>query len=94
LEWRLTPLWGRKGAVRAWLLAMVLTGVSTLIAANEIAFVVPILAVLGSLFTGSILVAFRFLRSPTTGKAFEVISGLWTLCLYLSLGIILLLGGC
>jgi 4-hydroxybenzoate polyprenyltransferase len=67
---------------------MALTGVSALIAAKEIGFVVPVAAVLGGLFTGSVLGAVRFLQRPTTGKAFEVLSGIWTLCLYLLLGVI------
>jgi hypothetical protein len=81
-------LWGRSGAVNAWLLAMVLTGVSALIAANKVGFLVPVAIVLGSLFAGSIFIAFRFLRTLTNGKTFEILSGIWTLSLYLFLGVI------
>jgi hypothetical protein len=83
-----SALWGRTAAARAWLLAMALTGVSALIAAHKIGFLAPVAAVLGGLLTGSVLVALRFLQRPTTGKAFEVLSGVWTLCLYLLLGVI------
>jgi hypothetical protein len=81
-------LWGRSGAVNAWLLAMALTGVPALIAVNKIGFLVPVAIVLGSLFTGSVFIALRFLCTPRNGKAFEILSGIWTLCLYLFLGII------
>jgi len=81
-------LWGRSGAVNAWLFAMALTGVSALIAVNKIGFLVPVAIVLGSLFTGSVFIALRFLRTPRNGKAFEILSGIWTLSLYLFLGVI------
>jgi hypothetical protein len=81
-------LWGRSGAVNAWLFAMALTGVLALIAVNKIGFLVPVAIVLGSLFTGSVFIALRFLRTPRNGKAFEILSGIWTLCLYLFLGVI------
>jgi 4-hydroxybenzoate polyprenyltransferase len=81
-------LWGRSGAVNAWLFAMALTGVLALIAVNKIGFLVPVATVLGSLFTGSVFIALRFLRTPRNGKAFEILSGIWTLCLYLFLGVI------
>lgn len=81
-------LWGRAAAVRYWLLAMGLTGVTAAIAAHRIAFLLPVALLLGALFVLSTFIGVRFLRQPTSGKAFEILSGVWTLCLYLFLGIV------
>lgn len=81
-------LWGRAGAVRGWLLAMGLTGATAAIAAKQIAFLAPVAAVLGTLFLISIILGLRFLNAPKNGKVFEALSGLWTLCLYLFLGVV------
>lgn len=83
-----SALWGREGAVRAWLLAMALTGGVALIAASKIGFILPVAAILGCLFIGSAVIGARFLHDPKSGKAFEALAGLWTLCLYLLLGIV------
>ncbi len=81
-------IWGRKRAVTAWLLAMGLTWVSAAFAAVKIGFFMPVTVLLGGLFASAVFLGVRFLRSPTNGKPFEVLSGLWTMCLYLILGII------
>lgn len=83
-----SALWGRRAAVRAWLLAMSLTGGVALVAAGKIDFLLPTAALLGSLFVGSLLFGMRFLRDPKSGKPFESLAGLWTLCLYLTLGVV------
>ena len=84
-------LWGRNGAVKAWLLAMFLTGSAAVIASSKIDFLAPVAVVLGVLLLVSAVVGWRFLNMPKSGKAFEALSGLWTLCLYLSLGVVPLL---
>lgn len=81
-------LWGRAGAVRAWWLALLLTAVSAGIAAAQINFVLPVVAALGALLVIAGVVGTRFLRMPKSGKAFEVTAGVWTLVLYLSLGVV------
>lgn len=81
-------IWGRPRAVRSWLVAMGLTGATAVIAAGKIGFVAPVATVLGGLFIASLVVGLRFLRSPKSGKAFEALAGVWTLCLYLSLGVV------
>lgn len=83
-----SALWGRSGAVRAWLLAMALTGGTALVAAGKIDFLLPTTILLGGLFVGSLLFGMRFLSDPKNGKPFELLSGLWTLCLYLTLGVV------
>ena len=81
-------LWGRGGAVAMWLLAMFLTGVAAAITSSEIGFFLPVASILSLLFVGSGLIGVRFLRSPKSGKPFELVSGIWTVCLYLFLGVI------
>lgn len=81
-------LWGRRAAVGSWLLAMALTGGAAVVAATKIDFFFPVTIALSVLLISSVAVGLRFLSTPKNGKVFEILSGLWTLCLYLILGII------
>ncbi len=88
-----TVLWGRKTAVLVWLGAMLATASFAVLAAVKIAFVLPVAAALAGLLLVAAIIAGRFLRQPESknAKLFEVMSGVWTLVLYLSLGAIPLL---
>ena len=83
-------LWGRRTAVLAWWGVMGATAFCGCRAALKIDFIWPValgtLAVLGA----SILAGAGFLRNspPGSGKRFEMLAGIWTLVLYLSLGVI------
>ena len=83
-----TVLWGRNGAVFAWLTALCLTAVFAGLAAARIHFLVPAFGLLATLLTIAALLPARFLNDPVTrnAKAFELFSGIWTLLMYLSLG--------
>jgi 4-hydroxybenzoate polyprenyltransferase len=83
-------VWGRQGAVAAWLAAMVVCAAFALAAAREIRFVAPVAGVLAVLLVAAIAVAATYLRAPHpgTGKRFELVSGLWTLAMYLSVGVV------
>ncbi|HSI84803.1 MAG: UbiA family prenyltransferase [Candidatus Methylacidiphilales bacterium] len=85
-----SALWGRTSAVTGWLIVIVLTAVSAVIAAHWINFYIPMYGVLATFIVIAILLAVNFLRNPIpgSGKRFELFSGLWTLALYLTLGII------
>ncbi len=85
-----SALWGRMNAVNAWLAAMFLTAFGATIAARSIHFANVVAGLLGLLLTGAAITAWRFLRLPVAARArlLEGVSGLWTLLLYLSLGII------
>jgi hypothetical protein len=85
-------LWGRPKAVGAWLLALTLTGSAAVVAAWQIRFVVPVLVVMGLLLAAAIGLGLFFLRSSRNGKPFETLSGVWTLGLYLMLGVVPMLG--
>ncbi|MBL9213678.1 MAG: UbiA family prenyltransferase [Opitutaceae bacterium] len=90
-----TALWGRPAAVAAWLAALVATLGCALAAADRIAFVVPLAAVLAGLLVVAAGVGIRFVRTPRPGLArgIEACSGGWTLALYLTLGVVPLLLG-
>jgi len=83
-------LWGRRRAALAWLAMMVATAFCAVHAAVKIRFAGPVAAVTATLFVLAVCVSASFLRAsePGSGKRFELVSGLWTLALYLSLGLI------
>ena len=88
-----TCLWGRRTAVGAWLAALFLTALCGLVAAWHVDFTAPAAAVIAPALLAATVVAVVFLRQPVTRRArlFEAASGLWTLLLYLSLGVLPLL---
>ena len=81
-------LWGRRRAVAVWLVALALTAGLALVAARLIDFVAPSAFVFGGVLVAAALVACRFLltQAPGSGRAFEAVSGIWTLAMYLSRG--------
>ncbi|MBP0034630.1 MAG: UbiA family prenyltransferase [Roseofilum sp. Belize BBD 4] len=86
-------LWGRKWAVFVWLVVCTMMAVLSAIAANLVGFGLPLAIATGLMLGISGTLAHRFLRSPlpNSGKRFEYLSAIWTLLIYLSLGIIPLL---
>ena len=83
-----TVLWGRTVAVGAWWTALAATAAMAAWASGAIhrwGLVIPVL--LAGLGTAG-WIGGRFLRKPTTqhARGFELVSGLWTLAMYLSLG--------
>jgi 4-hydroxybenzoate polyprenyltransferase len=83
-------LWGRQRAVIVWLSVMTLTAAFAIEAARGIAFGLPATFLLGSLVVTSTALGVRFLASEVLGrgKSLEVIGGVWSLLLYLTLGVI------
>jgi 4-hydroxybenzoate polyprenyltransferase len=83
-------LWGRRTAALAWLGAMTATALCAVCAGGRIQFAVPVAIVTAILLVFAAGTAVHFLNTPKagSGKRFELISGLWTLALYLSLGLI------
>jgi 4-hydroxybenzoate polyprenyltransferase len=88
-----TALWGRRNAVLVWLGALLLTAASAWLAAREINFAGPVGWLLAILLLVALTIAVRFLQNPITGRArlIETMSGLWTILMYLSLGVLPLL---
>ncbi|MCF6312152.1 MAG: UbiA family prenyltransferase [Verrucomicrobiales bacterium] len=81
-----SKLWGLQQAAWVWLACMCTTAAFAVIAASLIHFAYPVATILLLM----ILWAWNSARKAeqTTAKTFELISGTWTLFLYLSLGII------
>jgi 4-hydroxybenzoate polyprenyltransferase len=83
-----SALWGAQGAARAWLFAVLLTGAAAWEASVRIGTEAPTLAMLGLLVVACGAVARRFVQNARrgSGKSLEVMAGVWTLLMYLSLG--------
>ena len=83
-------LWGRPAAVAVWLAAMAATTGCALAAARPIGFAAPVAAVLGGLWLGAGTLGLAFLRTVNgrLAKGIEAYAGVWTLALYLSLGVV------
>ncbi len=82
-------LWGRRRAALVWSVVVLATASCALMAARAIGFFVPVAAVLGTAAFAAVFLALRFRDDASTGgKRFEHFSGLWTLALYLMLGLI------
>jgi 4-hydroxybenzoate polyprenyltransferase len=88
-----SALWGRRNAVLAWYGAMLVTAALAVAAAWQVGWAVPLAVVLGVLLLLAAAVAGLFLRRPDGpgGKRIEAASGVWTLLLYLNLGVVPLL---
>jgi 4-hydroxybenzoate polyprenyltransferase len=88
-----TFLWGRRGAVAAWMAALLATTLFALLAANRIGFGRPIIWLLGLPLAVAASLALLFLRQPNAkrGHWFEAMAGVWSLLVYLSLGAVPLL---
>lgn len=84
-----TALWGRGRAVSIWLVALGVTAIAAALATFQIETPWEIVAYL-VVVALAVVLGLRFLRHPVpgSGKPIELISGLWTLVLYLSLGAI------
>lgn len=81
-------LWGTRGGAGAWLLAMASTLGCATMAARAIHFTTPVAATMGSLLALAVATAAGFTRGRLAGKRIEAVSGLWTLALYLILGLV------
>lgn len=86
-------LWGRTRAVAVWLVMVSATAFSAWMAAGRIDFAGPMFGVLAVLLSIAAGAGVWFVRSPRQGrgKVFEAVSGVWTLAMYLTLGVIPLL---
>jgi 4-hydroxybenzoate polyprenyltransferase len=83
-------LWGRPVAVMSWLAAMAATLAFAIVAARRIAFVTPVAMTMGVLWLGAAALGCSFLWTVRgkLAKGIEVWSGVWSLALYLTLGVI------
>jgi len=82
-------LWGRREAVAVWIALMTVTATFAVVAARHIAFQMQVAIVFGAWILLTSALGTAFLRQQKTGggKALENMAGVWSLVLYLSLGI-------
>jgi len=85
-----TRLWGVRRAPWVWWGALAATAATGAMAARDIGFLPPVAAAAGTALVLAAILASRFVRSPGpgSGKRFELFAGLWTIALYLVLGIV------
>ena len=83
-----SALWGRSKALAAWLAAMGLTALCAFCGSRLVGFKWPMAVFLLLLLTWAVVETVRFAAGPrqSQGKRFELVSGVWTLVMYLSLG--------
>ncbi len=83
-------LWGPKKASVLWWLFVVATAINAVIAAKVVGTFLPVFVVLSllAMFLGVYVLLFTRKLGGDQAKKFEVFSAVWTLCLYLSLGIL------
>ena len=82
-------VWGRRNAVVAWWFVMTMTLAFAGYTAHAIRFAWFVAPVLAIALCWAVVLGITFLARPTPGrgKQFELFSGIWTLLLYLSLGL-------
>ncbi|MDX1680233.1 MAG: UbiA family prenyltransferase [Akkermansiaceae bacterium] len=83
-----SALWGKRSAAGAWLFAMAATWICAVFAGLRIGFALPLGVALGLLLVIAILLALRYARRNLKGKHLEGLTAIWTLVLYLMLGLI------
>lgn len=88
-----TALWGIPKAVAAWLIALTLNLAAALMAARQSETLLPTLLLLVGFYAVAFSFALAFLKKSETkqAKRIEMVSGIWTLAMYLTLGPLALL---
>jgi 4-hydroxybenzoate polyprenyltransferase len=83
-------LWGRRNAVVTWLAVIACTAGCAYVAALRIGFASPVFILLLILFCAAAAAGFYFLQGavPKRGKLIEATAGVWSLLMYLSLGLV------
>ena len=81
-----SKLWGLQKAAWVWFFCLLTTTIFASLAASLIDFTLPVIASLSLILLWALKVVIE--SKHTQAKTFELLSGVWTLILYLSLGII------
>ncbi|WP_377137003.1 UbiA family prenyltransferase [Rubritalea spongiae] len=81
-----SKLWGLSKAAWIWFGCLCTTGLFATAAAHYIRWSTQVICVLTPLIIIALVLTVR--SSRTTQKTFETLSGIWTMCLYLILGVI------
>lgn len=83
-------LWGRSRAVAVWLILMTVTGTLACLAARRIGFFWPAVTILAAALATAAILGRLFLstQSRGAGKRLETMAGIWSLVLYVTLGVL------
>ena len=81
-------LWGKSVASNVWLGVMAATLLCAVIAAREIDYMVPVSLALAPFVIVSMALRQRYVKGSLSGKKIEIVSAVWTLALYLMLGLV------
>jgi 4-hydroxybenzoate polyprenyltransferase len=83
-------LWGANRAVLVWLAMITATAGFAFMAARAIRFQLPVVIILAVVILTAAALGLRFLQSPASGagKQLETMAVIWSLLLYLSLGVL------
>ncbi|MGA7950806.1 MAG: UbiA family prenyltransferase [Thiobacillaceae bacterium] len=84
-----TVVWGLRGAVTAWLAFMAAGSALAVLASSGTDALAPVAVATSVCFVLAVLTSATFLRNASHdgGKRFNTLSGLWTLALFLALGL-------
>ena len=85
-----TAAWGRPRAVGNWIVALALAAASAAMASRGVQLGVTVAALGACALLVAVLSGARFIQAPVagSGKRFELFAGVWTLVMYLSVGIL------
>jgi 4-hydroxybenzoate polyprenyltransferase len=85
-----SSLWGQATSVAVWIGALVVTAATAVMAAREIRFSFFVIVLLSVLLAAAGWIAWHFLRDPSArgSRQIEALSGVWTLLMYLNLGVV------
>ena len=90
-----SAIWGPRGAVVGWLTVMTLTTIFATLAAHAVGATWVVLGILGALMVIAFVETSRYLREKRAGqgKRIETLAGIWTIGMYLGVGVVPLLFG-
>ncbi|MDB6079110.1 MAG: hypothetical protein JWO82_2857 [Akkermansiaceae bacterium] len=83
-----SALWGKKKACLAWIAVLIATLGCAAMAALSVGFAVPVCAGLGVVLIVAAALGRRYISGSLSGKRIEMLAGIWTLTLYLLLGLV------
>lgn len=81
-------LWGKNGGSLVWFAALLITLGCASMAASRIGFMPQLVMVMGLIFGCALVMLYRYLHHAMPGKHIEKLSALWTMALYLLLGLV------
>ena len=81
-------LWGKAGGSLGWVSMLCATLICAGLAAAKIGFALPVIAALGVMLGVALTAIVLFQKGSVPGKTIEAVTALWTLTLYLMLGLV------